>query len=850
MLRAKFLFLIILFVSAFLCYAQTTGKISGKVLDTNGDPIIGANVIIENTIMGAAADVDGYFFILNIPSGNYKVKASAIGYTSQLIENVQVISGLTTKLDFTLEASAIQMEEVVVNYTLPPVQKDLTYKIQGITADNLEVLPIEGTIKDYVTKQAGVTANISTIPVVSQPVFGQFATIPNDGLHFRGGRTNETLYLFDGIPVNDNLWGGFNLDIIGTYSLSSMRILTGTFGPQYGEAMSAVVDMQTFDNVVKKYSFNASVSTDNFGEKSGSQNTKSYEVAASGPVFGMDNLSFFLNGRVYTTDGYIFGYIYPDYVDTRGLDKLGTPEKVPMAFRDNKFLLGKLIYQPSDAIKLAGGFFVSDAINGMYNHYFKYNPYGTPNQYLDDYLIYGKFTHVLSPSTFYNFTISKYQRKFDSHVYDSSEEYAVIPQNGGPEFSISGEDWVYFNSKFEKIEGELSISSQITKQQFIKAGISAAKMKTRLIRLNPDGFDPIEDYDIRPGKYAAFINDKMEFEDIGMVINFGLRYDYIDPNRIFITDITSPDGKVGKVKSRQYISPRFGISYPISDVAAFRFGYGHYYQYPDFYKAFQGMNRQFSLYPAPDVSSVSGAIAKGDIQEEKTINYEVGLQLKITDDISADITGFYRKIYNLIGITITEGYLTSGDIVKTQRYPTFDNLNFATVQGVEISITKRLTGVFSGFLNYTYSQALVSSSLVLSLPQDITRTFPADWDQPHTVSFGAIFKFPGDWGFSFLGSASSGLPYTFNQFKPNSERAPWIGSFDLMVQKEFRFWGIKTRLFGQVFNLFNRRNVWWVYADSGQPGKDANDATSDDYTNNPAMWGPGRRVQLGVSISY
>jgi hypothetical protein len=849
-MKTKIVLLSIIILSGFI-FPQSTGKISGKITDDKDEPLYGATIIVENTSHGAVADINGYYFIINLPPGTYSLKASSIGYTSEVYEDVKVSGGLTTKVDFILKTSVVQMKEVVIQFQRPAIQKDLTSKQQEINFEDVQNLPTQGTITDVITKQAGITKDISTIPVTSQPVFGQFATIPNDGLHFRGGRTNETLYLLDGIPVNDKLWGGFDLDVFGEYSLESMRTLTGTFGPQYGEAMSGVIEMQTLDNVVDKYTLNASGSTDNLGEWSGEQNTKSFEFASSGPVIGINNLTYFLNARSYTTDGYIYGYIYPDYVDSRGTDKSGTPITVPMNFRDNELLIGKLIYEPTDELKLRVGYYTSNSVNGMYNHYFKYNPYGTPNQDLKDYLVYGKITDVLSPSTFYDITISKYSRNFDAHVYDTPDAYAVIPAIQTAEFSIAGEDWVYFQSQFEQLEGQASISSQITKQQFIKAGFTLSQLRTQLVRLNPVGFVAIEDYDIKPIEGSAYINDKMEFEDIGMIINVGLRYDYINPNRIFITDIESPNGTVGKVKPLQYISPRIGISYPISDVAAFHFGYGHYYQYPAFYEAFQGMNVQSPLYPNVDVSEVSGAIGKGDIQEEKTINYEAGVQLKVTNDISADITGFYRKTYNLIGIEIIQGYVSSGGVEKAENYPIFDNVNFATVQGVEISITKRLTSFFSGFLNYTYSQALVSSSLVLSLPQDVTRTFPADWDQPHTLSFGAIFQFSDGWGFSFLGNASSGLPYTYNQAEPNAERAPWIGSFDFMVNKEFEIWsGFKAKLFGQIFNLLNRRNIYWVYPDSGLPGVDTDPAHSYDYTNNPSEWGPGRRFQVGLSINY
>ena len=135
-------------------------------------------------------------------------------------------------------------------------------------------------------------------------------------------------------------------------------------------------------------------------------------------------------------------------------------------------------------------------------------------------------------------------------------------------------------------------------------------------------------------------------------------------------------------------------------------------------------------------------------------------------------------------------------------------------------------------------------------PQTISRTFAADWDQPHIFNANLSFYFPDNkWGFDVSGSLQSGFPYTANNFEPNEERAPYIHQLDLNLYKEFDFAGMNQRLFVRVFNLPNRKNIWWVYADSGKPGVDANPATSDDYTNNPAMWGPGRRIEIGLSIA-
>ncbi|MFB3055842.1 MAG: carboxypeptidase-like regulatory domain-containing protein, partial [Ignavibacteriaceae bacterium] len=126
----KFIFVAILFfliIFSIKSLAGTTGKISGKIIDTsNGEPLIGANVIILGTNLGAATDFDGNFFIINIPPGKYEVKASIIGYNSVLIQNVTVSVDQTTKLNFELQEEAIEVGEVIVVATRPIVQKDLT----------------------------------------------------------------------------------------------------------------------------------------------------------------------------------------------------------------------------------------------------------------------------------------------------------------------------------------------------------------------------------------------------------------------------------------------------------------------------------------------------------------------------------------------------------------------------------------------------------------------------------------------------------------------------------------------------------------------------------------------------
>ncbi|WP_456440730.1 carboxypeptidase regulatory-like domain-containing protein, partial [Caldithrix abyssi] len=230
--------------------AQNTGKIVGQVTDAgSGEPLPGCNVYIAGLSLGASTDQDGYYVILNVPPGVYDVHASMIGYTEQVQKGVRVMSNLTARVNFKLAQQILEGEQItVVAYKTPPVQKDLTYKIQAVTADEISQVPLS-TMKDILVQQAGVVPQLRTMPVSSMPAFGQFATVPTDGLHFRGGRENETLYLLDGINVTDGLWGGFSIDQLGELMISSLETYSGTFDPRYGEAMSGVVNISTFDRI-------------------------------------------------------------------------------------------------------------------------------------------------------------------------------------------------------------------------------------------------------------------------------------------------------------------------------------------------------------------------------------------------------------------------------------------------------------------------------------------------------------------------------------------------------------------------------------------------------------------------
>ena len=831
---------------AFEINAQSGGKVVGVVTDaSNGQPLIGASIFIENLMLGDATDKDGNYLILNISPGTYNIKAQMLGYNTQIVEGVKISSGLTVNLDFSLSSEAIQIQEVqVTSYRIPPVQKDLTSKLQGRTAEEISQIPIT-TVTDILVQQAGVTKQIMTQPVSSLPVFGQFATVPTDGLHFRGGRENEASYLLDGINVEDALWGDFNMDQMGELLIGSMETFTGTYAPQYGEAMSGIVRVSSLSDISNQPKFSFKSFTDNLGSDATSHNTNSYEFVISSKLPFYNDLAFVFSHRTYSTDGYINGYIYPEYVNSEGQDKSGDPEVVPMQYNDTEFSFGKLIWQATQSFKVILGGFTSEANKGLYNHYFKYNPYGTPRVRLNDNLAYVKLNYLISENSYIDLSVANYERGFKSNVYDEISYYDIVPQNGTAEFSYVGEDWVFFDTYFNRKEFSADYVWQINKIHNLSIGATLQKLKTDLARRNPDGGVALEQYSYQPYQIDGYINEKMEFEEMGMIINLGARFDYINTNRLVLVDITQisdPNAPMEDATPEFYITPRLGISFPIAERAAVRFGYGHYYQFPNYYNVFQGtyyVEATGEYRPNPQLQDTP--IASPSVEPEKTVNYEFGLQTMLSDKVSLDVTAFYRKTSNLVGVIMNE---TSDG----KRFQELGNIDYATVKGIEFSLKKHFSDNFSAFFNYTLSNTLVSTSILFERPTSETRTFPANWDQPHVFQGNIHFELQNGFGFSLYGSLSSGFPYTRSTFDPNGERSPTVHQLDLNLFKNFDFFGFKQQLYVQILNVTNDRNVWWVYADSGVPSTDASEATSYDYTDNPSMYGPGRTIRLGVKL--
>ncbi|MCB0283761.1 MAG: carboxypeptidase-like regulatory domain-containing protein, partial [Calditrichaeota bacterium] len=75
-------------LSCSFLWSGTTGKLAGRVFDENNEPLVGVNIIIQNSAMGASSDIEGFYYIINIPAGTYDVEFSFIGYKTRIVKDV------------------------------------------------------------------------------------------------------------------------------------------------------------------------------------------------------------------------------------------------------------------------------------------------------------------------------------------------------------------------------------------------------------------------------------------------------------------------------------------------------------------------------------------------------------------------------------------------------------------------------------------------------------------------------------------------------------------------------------------------------------------------------------------
>jgi len=149
-----FIFITVLLFIQMQLIAGTTGKIVGTVKDANtGEALAGVNVIIDGTSMGAATDLDGTYYIIGIPPGEYTLIAMYISYRETMVAEVNVNIDKTTVIDYDLQPETLELSESIqVIAERPLIKKDLTSTESTVGREQIEALPVQdlSEMKSYI----------------------------------------------------------------------------------------------------------------------------------------------------------------------------------------------------------------------------------------------------------------------------------------------------------------------------------------------------------------------------------------------------------------------------------------------------------------------------------------------------------------------------------------------------------------------------------------------------------------------------------------------------------------------------------------------------------------------------
>ncbi len=796
--KVQYLFLLISFlILNNSIYAGETGKISGQVLDDiTNEALIGANIIITSKWVdgneqplqytyGASTDIDGRYFILNIPPGLYTVKASYIGFSAKTVIKVSVDIDKTTSVDFNLASEDITTEEVLVTaYSAKTVESDVTATKQVYNIRDVENIAGVNSITDILELQADVVDD-----------------------HFRGGRVGESLYLVSGGSINNPLNNSraFSPIVLG---LEQVEVFTSGFSAEYGNAQSGVVNMVAREG------------GDVWSTRIEATGIPSYYKTWAGSPYSADNLYFYdmlwdteawlqenptQPGRSLFDAGYGFGPLYlpprntwpPDpltLADSLHIAKLGqtawyqairdvgleyadmTPDYTVRfttsgpIFQDLKFFMAAEQTVESAIVPTPDKNVERQLMSNFTHQFDKSNKFSF--RFIYDYqfenvlnsnwlrwmfdrtfsvskstqrsLQYGfGWNHIYSPSTVFDVKLNVLD------VY-SKERIDLLRDKQFIEDYSSGTNWVDYtgpsghrvgrpnddivNENALTYDFHASVLSQANNNNLVKAGLQFT-----YYQLNVDNDLNVSDlgsyskvsYSAYPYEGALYVQNKMEY--VGFVANIGLRWDFYNFNTRYFADVYSPlrnpnyDETKPYLERGQYYDEALAAKENASIYSKLQPRIGLSFPLTEvtvFHLNYGTFTQRptFESIMTREINS-NGIVLLGNprLRPENTKSYDVGLVNAFPFGIKLDVSAYYKDVTDLIERAF---YFDEQQAV----YATYINRDYADIKGFHISLEKS-EGALRGYARYNYESATGKSSTGLDAPLSFFES-PAEGQEP------------------------------------------------------------------------------------------------------------------------
>ena len=850
----------------------------GRIFDgESGETMPYTNVFIAGTNIGTMALTDGFYILRGMPPGTYTIKASYISYGVGS-QTVTLGPGEVLDLDFHLDVEAIMMEPFEVAAERALIEVDKTGSSHYITSKQMESMPLDQMV-DMIAQQPGVT-------------------LQDNEIHIRGGRADDTMFVVDGMNVSDPLAGGGYGYSIDPSIINEVEVLTGGFNAEYGQAVSGVVNVTTkegTDRIEGKVSFkrdylNQKVvkndyqgwrSLDTYGEP---HNIDIVKASMSGPdpfSQGLRALGLDLPGKQYLLvsgsmdirDGYL-----PIYSRSKSLQSPIYDDSFWSPRQQNDWNgLAKWTWHITGSHK----FSVNTSRQVGVSQGFRLPGEGFPRNFLDNldnYLVFtteniltqAYYRQVLSESSWFEVTLGRNFNRMHANVNGSDDftTYAEAIYNSQNDISGqtlgSADRWHDHYSESYTLKGAYSFMGAGNNK--FKTGLEFSATEMQLIDLKsqlgtpPSGKLALgqDIFVAHPLTGAGYFQDTIDYR--GMVINAGVRMDFWAPGRevenvmennqqyLFIDQDMADEfyDKTSSAFGRNWktrLSPRLGLSFPVTERDKFFFNYGHFSQWPRF------------AYVYPQLESTTASeiqlLGNPNLDPKVTVEYETGIQHEFGGLWSLGVTFYNRDIYDYAKSVSLE----SMDIQANQTPDPYDvdpvtinpvryfNGDSARSLGMELTVIKRTTRWLSGSASLELQRTTGTNSdadqayLVAQFggqagnfgnDQGLKRS-PLVWDKPWTMSMNLDFSvfdkdrptifgwtLPPNWSLNLLARAEAGQRYTPNTYISQgdiqigdyySETGPFKSTVNLRFSKHWKFDGKrKVTMSLEVRNLFNHKN--------------------------------------------
>lgn len=902
---------------------QQDASIQGTVRDfKTGNPLPGVNVIIKGTYYGAATGSDGNYLITSISPGSYDIEISMVGYKILLKTGVKVEAGAAVTENFDLEQTVLMLgEEVVVIGKKPLFDVDETATLTRISSDDIQN-KIVNSVEDILSEQIGVTTVDNEIHIRGGRIDESLFII--DGLSIKDPLSGYGGNLFINAESIDNLeiiTGGYNAEYGQAMSgVINIRLKEGR--DKYEGSFKYASDNWGFSQ--DSYSH---YNTDHLEFNLGGPSTL-FELLPKALGFDLPGkFSFFANayGKGSDTHLPIAANVYPHrnwslpgFSDTQTEEFLDliTPRE-----ENDWHLLYKLTWGVTPQKKLSAsydfslnvnqGFFMPRAFSSTYYPY-RYQ------EILDQYntitresrLLNVNWVHTLNPQTFYEVTMGRFLTMEHSAVQDLhwSEylqrldlepiNYTIQDLDGnvditlGDEFYDTGVSSEWYDISSDNYRLDMDWTHQTQSRQKMKAGIEITYTEMQVLDIDEPWTGETglgSNYDAYRAQTtfgAFYIQDRIVFE--GMTVNLGLRYDFWFPGKYVENAIADSSIVVITDAARQIfmdetfeffgyrgkgrISPRVGISHPVTDNDVLYFYYGHFSQLPTFQYVYAKLTSS-----SPTTYQVFG---NPNLDPKTTVQYELGIKHRFSEDQVLEMKAYWKDMFDY---ETSQSIRPSNPKYSHMSFLMYLNADYARSRGVEIILKSRLLKNFYADVNFNYSIATGKSSNPndnLLVESGQIREKPLNeiylrWDKPFQIFANLSYNHPTGLGASLRLEYETGRRYTraiVDNIREENDVEYYQGIYedekpyfyiskepttntDLKLYKRFELGRLSYRLFLDIQNLWDQRIARRINPFTGNgynPGEIIPYSMIDDPNPNydPSRFLRPRTIELGLQIFF